>query len=250
MDVKHARRLLTHLPSDSREIRIGSARTVVTLGMRRVISQRDDWLGVMIKRDELQDRVNCPDWRFSIALLLSAGRKSHPSYLAVLAQNSPIRRHLDHFGAAESDVGDRPCPGNGLCGGDCSIVDHLSGVGHVEQPPRQTVLGQDCLDTKIQAGSVMLVQRVDGYPLGRRPDGLRQFRSENLVSPVSDPDPIHGAQHDRSVVIQEHDAPAGQRHHDLLERIVGQRTTQGRRRIHLESRHTQRFRGSQHAGKQ
>ena len=89
--------------------------------------------------------------------------------------------------------------------GDC-----LVGESHVEQLAPQSGGGENRLGIEIDPRRIVLVQRVDGHPLGRRPGGFGQRRTELVVAAVTDTDPIQGAQHDRLSGTGDHDASGTQ----------------------------------------
>jgi hypothetical protein len=237
VDMERPGGLLAHLACDAREIRVGSTRPIVTLGMTRVVSQRRQRPVVLKENDQFDHRVDQADGRFPVTFLSRTGRETGPQDLAVGALDPPVRSHPVDNPLSQTNVRHRL----GLL--DSSrhslgrIVDHTSGVLDVEHRPALTPLGQHGLGAEIQTRCVVLVDGMDRHVTHRGTRCLGQLLAELPLAIVADTDPIDAAEDDRLLSPQDHQAAATERHDDLFHRIIGQRTADGRCRVDLEMSH-------------
>jgi hypothetical protein len=85
------------------------------------------------------------------------------------------------------------------------------------------------------------MQGVNSDPLGRCTGGLGQTFLELPLSARADADPVHGTKHDRLAFADDDDTATTQRHIVGGDRIVGQRTADRRRGVHIEDRKLHRL---------
>ena len=94
---------------------------------------------------------------------------------------------------------------------------------------------QEAFSGEVAAGSVVLVERMDGDALAGRAGGLGQCIAKRIVTAIPNADPVDRTQDNGLACSENHDAPAPQC--DLVEPadgIVGHGTADRRRGVHIE----------------
>src|SRR5262249_40907727 len=90
---------------DTWKIRIWNARPIITLRMRRIITQHSHGLIVVPKADERNDRIDCA-FGCGDQLRIRASRVAHTDF-AIGPENTTIRRDLLDTSFTEAEVSNR-----------------------------------------------------------------------------------------------------------------------------------------------
>ena len=90
---------------------------------------------------------------------------------------------------------------------------------------------------EIATWGVMLMQCVNGNARSRRSSRLGQCVTESIVSPVPDPDPVNGTQHDRKFGPKNHHSTTPQTEFlDPFDSVVRHHGADGWSRVNVELR--------------
>ena len=162
---------------------------------------------------------------------------AHVLHLAVRAEYATVRSHLLDDALTYAVVRCRLGLIQRFANGLARIADDLARVIDIKCGAGDAVRPKHGVGRKIATRRVMLMQGVNSDAVRRCARGLRESFLEFPLSPGTDPDPIHRAKHDRLALTGQHHAPATQGHIVSLHGIIGQRTANGRRGIHVKDGH-------------
>ncbi len=197
---------------------------------------------MIVKHQAVHIGIDHP-FRLGPHLRVAAGRVAGRPNLSVLTQQAAVGSHFFDFRRPETRMSDR----DGLIqrrpdGFFQRLQQAALKRTFVRSQVRDAGVMQQLLGRKITPRRVVLVQTVDGHPIGSGPRPASNRGAKRIVGAVRDADPIERAQHQRRLGAFDHDPATTQpEFFDTLDGIVSHHRSDRRGDVQIERTDGQRL---------